>query len=202
MARPPEILDARPAAGLSNQRVRNARLASAARVRGLSGGTMPKSTKRSTKTSLKQSPAADAHDELMAEELEAVRSELSRVDSKSSMLLGLAAGGLLLATTGQPAGIGGWLIKAGMGGAAASIVPLLAVVRPRLGATGFPHHARRSVGEVQAELAKVNPRMWRSEQLIALSKIAVRKFKLLRIAVILQVLALVIASAGAMLIVV
>lgn len=157
---------------------------------------------RTTKASAKKSRVTDFHEELLTEELEAVRGELGRVDSKASMLLGLAAGGLLLATAPQPPGFAGWLIKAGMGVAAASLVPLLAVVRPRLGATGFPHHARRSPAEIQTELAKANPRTFRSEQLIALSKIALRKFKLLRVAVILQVLALVVAGMGAMLIVV
>jgi pycsar effector protein len=154
--------------------------------------------KRSTKTS----PGAEPHDEILVEELNAVHSELSRVDNKSSMLLGFAAGGLLLATTGQPQGIGGWLFKAGVGFAAASIIPLLAVVRPRLGSTGFPYHARRTVAEIESELANVNPRRWRSEQLIALSRIAVRKFKLLRVAAGLQTIALVLASVGTLLVLV
>jgi hypothetical protein len=144
----------------------------------------------------------ERHDEIIVEELNAVHGELQRVDSKSSMLLGFAAGGLLLVTATQPAGLGGWLIKAGLGLAAASIVPLLAVVKPRLGRGGFAHHARRSVAEIRAELGKVDPRTWRSEQLIALSKIAVRKFKLLRVAVGLQTIALVVASAGAALLLV
>ena len=153
--------------------------------------------KRSTKTS----PGAEPHDEILVEELNAVHSELSRVDNKSSMLLGFAAGGLLLATSGQPTGIGGWLFTGGVGFAAASIIPLLAVVRPRLSrSTGFPSHARRSVEEIQSELAKVSPRRWRSAQLIALSRIAVRKFQLLRVAAALQIVALVLASAGILLV--
>jgi hypothetical protein len=158
--------------------------------------------KRSRKKSSKRSAEDELHDEILVEELNAVHGELSRVDSKSSMLLGFAAGGLLLATTTQPPGLGGWLIKVGVGLAAASIVPLLAVVKPRLGRGGFPHHARRTPAEIKAELAKVDPRTWRSEQLIALSRIAVRKFKLLRVAVATQTIALLIAAIGALLIVV
>jgi hypothetical protein len=146
--------------------------------------------------------AAAAHDEILIEELNAVHGELGRVDNKSSMLLGFAAGGLLLATTVPPVGLGGWLFTAGMGLAAASIVPLLSVVRPRLGSGGFAHHARRTAAQIQAELSKVDPRTWRSEQLIALSRIAVRKFKLLRIAAAMQTLALLAASVGAVLVMV
>lgn len=166
------------------------------------GGHSQRHVKRSGKRSSKTSAATEAHDEILVEELNAVHGELSRVDSKSSMLLGFAAGGLLLATTAQPAGLAGWLIKAGMGLAAASIVPLLAVVRPRLGSTGFPYHARRTIAQLQEELAKVDPRAWRSQQLLALSRIALRKFKLLKVASALQTLALIVASAGAILIVV
>ena len=158
--------------------------------------------RRVMKRSTKKSPQADLQDEILVEELNAVHGELARVDNKSSMLLGLAAGGLLLATTGQPLGIGGWLFRAGVGFAAASVIPLLAVVRPRLGSTGFPYHARKTAEALQSELAKVNPRRWRSEQLITLSRIAVRKFKLLRIAVTLQAIALVLAAAGTLLVMV
>ena len=142
----------------------------------------------------------DGHDEIVHEELAAVHAELERVDSKSSILLGFAAGSLLVASVPLPAGLGGLLIKAGVGLAAASIVPLLAVVRPRLGTGGFPRHARRTVAQVRAELSKVNPRIWRCEQLKVLSSIAVRKFKLLRLASTLQALALVVAGAGALLV--
>jgi hypothetical protein len=156
--------------------------------------------RRSRKKSAKKSAEDELHDEIIIEELNAVHGELSRVDSKSSMLLGFAAGGLLLATATQPPGLGGLLIKAGVGLAAASIIPLLAVVKPRLGRGGFAHHARRTAAEIKAELSKVDPRTWRSEQLIALSKIAVRKFKLLRVAVATQTVALLIASIGALMI--
>jgi hypothetical protein len=163
------------------------------------GGHSRRPLKRSKKGSANKSRADELQDEVLVEELQAVHGELARVDSKSSMLLGFAAGGLLLATTGQPPGIGGWLFRAGAGFAAASIIPLLTVVRPRLGSTGFSHHARRTVAEIQSELSRVNPRRWRSEQLITLSRIAVRKFKLLRIAAALQIVALLLASAGTVL---
>jgi dienelactone hydrolase len=168
------------------------------------GGHLRQHPKRSRKRSAKKRAHADVtmHDEIMVEELNAVHGELSRVDSKSSMLLGFAAGGLLLATAVPATGLGGLLIKAGTGLAAASIVPLLVVVRPRLGATGFPHHAVRTIAQIKAELAKVNPVTWRSEQLLALSRIAVRKCKLLRLATALQTLALVVACAGALLVMV
>jgi hypothetical protein len=156
--------------------------------------------KRRVKRTPSKPAREDLHDEILVEEINAVHGEMSRVDSKSSMLLGFAAGGLLLSTAGQPAGLGGWLIKAGIGLAAASIVPLLAAVRPRLGSTGFPHHATRTIAQVRRELAKVNPNTWRVEQLIALSRIAVRKFKLLRVAAVLQTVALLVASAGALLV--
>jgi hypothetical protein len=155
--------------------------------------------RRPAKRSKAGSGAAVLHDEVLVEELQAVHSELSRVDSKSSMLLGFAAGGLLLASAAHPVGVGGWLFRAGVGFAAASIVPLLAVVRPRLGPTGFPHHARRTVAELESELTGVDPRRWRSEQLIILSRIAVRKFKLLRVAAALQTAALLLALAGTVL---
>ena len=178
------------------------RLASA---RDLSDVDLPPQTRarRSSRRSTKASAGADqSQDAILVEELDAVHNELGRVDNKSSMLLGFAAGGLLLGTTALPTGVGGWLFRAGLGFAAASIVPLLAVVRPRLGSGGFARHARRTVTEVESELSKVNPRAWRSEQLIALSKIAVRKFKLLRVAAGLQIVALVLASTGALLLMV
>jgi hypothetical protein len=163
------------------------------------GGHVRHAEKVSRRKTRQAFPEHDIHDEIMVEELHAVHGELSRVDSKSSILLGFAAGGLLLTTAGIPPGPGGWLIKLGVGIAAASIVPLLFVVRPRLGSTGFPHHARRTVEQIRAELIKVNARTWRSEQLIALSRIAVRKCRLLKIAASLQTAALVVAAAGALL---
>lgn len=169
-----------------------------------SGDTHIRSRRRPRRSAKKSAAAAanghQPHDEILIEELNAVHGELGRVDSKSSMLLGFAAGGLLLATAAPPAGIGAWIMRAGMAFAAASIVPLLAVVRPRLGSGGFTHHARRTVEQIQAEMTKVSPRTWRSEQLIALSRIAVRKFKLLRVAAGLQIVALVLAGAGAVLV--
>ena len=175
------------------------RLASA---RDIGDVNMPAQTRprRAARKSTKAAGRDDqARDEILVEELEAVHNELGRVDNKSSMLLGFGAGGLLLGTTALPAGIGGWLFRAGLGFAAASIVPLLAVVRPRLGSGGFARHARRTVPEVESELSRVNPRTYRSEQLIALSRIAVRKFKLLRVAAGLQIVALVLTAAGALL---
>ena len=168
--------------------------------RSVPGTIVRRRARKSTRTSAVSEADDRAHEEILIEELNAVHGELGRVDNKSSMLLGFAAGGLLLASAVPPAGVGGWIYNLGIGLAAASIVPLLAVVRPRLGRGGFTHHAQRTPAEIQAELSKVNPRTWRCEQLIALSRIAVRKFKLLRLAAGLQTLALVVAGAGVLLV--
>jgi hypothetical protein len=139
------------------------------------------------------------HEDLLVEELHAVRGELGRIDSKSSMLLGFAGGGLVLAATIQSAGIGGWLVRAGMGIASVSLVPLLAVVRPRIGPTGFPWHARHNPREVDSRLHMRHPDRWRSLQLTILSRLVLRKYRLLRTAVTLQMAGLLVSLAGALL---
>jgi Pycsar effector protein len=131
-------------------------------------------------------------DDLLAEELAAVRGELARVDGKSSTLLALAAGGLAVAATTHPHSVlGAWLIRAAMFTTAVALVLVLFVVRPRLGRTGFFQHARRSAADTRTELAESDLHAWRSRELLVLSRIAVRKYELLRAAVTLQIIALV-----------
>jgi hypothetical protein len=136
--------------------------------------------------------------DLLVEELAAVRGELTRVDTKASMLLALAAGGMaVVATTdrrGLPAGL---LVDAGMVTMALALLVLLWGVRPRLGTSGFLRHARGTADGVRAELTGCDVRTWRSRELTSLSRIARRKYELLRSAVDLLSIALVLILAGA-----
>ncbi|MCW2864289.1 MAG: hypothetical protein JWP48_5997 [Actinoallomurus sp.] len=113
------------------------------------------------------------------------------------MLLTLTAGGMaVVATTDRhdlPAGL---LVDAGMVTMGLTLLVLLWAVRPRLGTSGFLHHARGTADGVRAELAGCDVRTWRSRELTSLSRIARRKYELLRSAVDLLSVAVVLVLAG------
>jgi hypothetical protein len=135
--------------------------------------------------------------DLLTEELAAVRGELTRVDSKASMLLALAAGGMaVVATADQHRLAAVLLVNGGMVSVGLALVLLLSVVRPRLGVTGFLRHAGGTIDDVRAELTTCDADVWRSQELACLSRIARRKYELLRSAVDLLSLALALILAG------
>lgn len=135
--------------------------------------------------------------DLLTEELTAVRGELTRVDSKASMLLALAAGGMAVVATADHHRMAAVvLINAGMVSLGLALILLLSVVRPRLGVTGFLRHAGGTIEDVRAELTTFDADTWRSQELTCLSRITRRKYELLRWAVDLLSLALVLILAG------
>ncbi|WP_329368526.1 DUF5706 domain-containing protein [Streptomyces sp. NBC_00669] len=115
-----------------------------------------------------------------------MKAEIARTDGKVSLLLAFV--GALLAgvwTVGAgwplPAGAVGFGL-AGVGSLVAVAGLLLWAVRPNLGGprpVGFPLWATLSAAQVRAELADED----RAEHVAALSRIAVRKYVLLRRAV-------------------
>jgi hypothetical protein len=129
---------------------------------------------------------ADLEDELLTEELEAVRGELLRVDQKSETLLTLAAAGFAVALTGgRPHdALAGRLSAAGLLAAGAATMQLLLVVQPRLGAAWSRRLTRERSG------ASAGLRTWRCGELTALSRIVVAKYRMLRIAAYLLMCAL------------
>jgi hypothetical protein len=135
--------------------------------------------------------------DLLVEELAAVRGKLTRVDGKASMLLALAAGGMAQVATADrhdlPAVL---LVDAGMVATGLALLLLLWAVRPRLGTSGFLRHARGTADGVRAEPAGCDARTWRSRELTCLSRIARRKYELLRSAVDLLSLGLALILAG------
>lgn len=116
-----------------------------------------------------------------------VKAEIARTDGKVSLLLafiGALLAGVCTVGAGRPlpvvaAGFG----LAGVGVLVAVAGLLLWAVRPNLGGgarpVGFPRWATLSAAEVRAELAVDD----RAEHVAALSRIAVRKYTLLRRAV-------------------
>jgi hypothetical protein len=131
----------------------------------------------------------------IAGELAAVRGELSRVDAKCGTLAGLAGAALafLVTQTGHgPLAVRILLGTAGAVMAAATMVLLLAVLRPRLGSTGFRRYAVMSGNELADLFTRgrstpaagaVLATSLEIEDLQVLSQIVNRKFLGLRLAV-------------------
>jgi hypothetical protein len=118
-------------------------------------------------------------DDQIAEELEAVRGELLRVDNKSGTLLTLAAAGFALAATGgpPPGTVAGGLLMVGLLVAGVAMLQLLLVVRPRLGMAWSRRLERGRPDEPSARL-----HTWRRGELAALSGVLVAKYRMLRAA--------------------
>lgn len=133
-------------------------------------------------------PAGTAHVDASLDAARAdVKAEIARTDGKVSLLLAFV--GVLLAGV-WTVGAGRCLPAAAVGFGLAGVGVLVAVaglllwaVRPNLGGgarpVGFPRWATLSAAEVRAELAVED----RAEHVAALSRIAVRKYTLLRRAV-------------------
>jgi hypothetical protein len=144
----------------------------------------------------------------LATELAAVRGELTRVDAKCSTLTGLA--GAMLAFLVTQAGHGPIAARVLVAAAgvvlAAAILTLLSVLRPRLGSTGFRRYATMSSAQVRALFLVHSPYDpgargnggpagsgdgIEAEDLQVLSVITDRKYRGLRLAVDLTVVAVV-----------
>jgi Pycsar effector protein len=129
---------------------------------------------------------------LLAEQVASVRTELGRTDSKAGALLSLDAAGLAYLTTqasGRPVAVQLLLAAAGIALAAAAVILLVCVLRPRLGTTSFCDYAGQSGREILAALADRDLQHVRAEDLGVISEIAHRKFVRLRLAVDLTVAA-------------
>ncbi|MDR8415078.1 DUF5706 domain-containing protein [Nonomuraea sp. 3-1Str] len=143
-------------------------------------------------------------DELLAvlhREGDAARAELARVDAKANMLLAFALGALT-AVAAALITAGPRLSVAEVAGVLLATLPLtgaagvlLTVVRPRIprvGGTGFVAHARTSGGqELLAAVATAQPEARAADDLHRLSRIALAKYTLVRLAVDLMLVALV-----------
>lgn len=141
-----------------------------------------------------RSPAAAVLAAALEAETTAARAELARGDSKAATLLGFAGTGFsLLAAAGAAvaahltliAQIGLWTSVAAL---AAAVAVLLGVIRPHLKPTGgtgygFVAHAATDVHQLLAALAADHddPRRCAAE-VIALSRLALTKYKRLRAA--------------------
>ena len=128
-------------------------------------------------------------------ELAAVRAELPRVDAKCSTLAGLTMAGLAFLST--QVSHGPMVVRVLMGAAgvvlaAATLVLLVAVIRPRMGTTGFRLYAGMSPERVRELFAEQVGAAGRQEHdLVVLSSITDRKYRNLRIAVDLTAVAVV-----------
>jgi hypothetical protein len=138
----------------------------------------------------------------LADELAGVRAELPRVDSKCSMLLGVTMAGLAFLSTQVrhgPLVVRLFTGAAGLTLAAATIVLLLAVIRPRLQNTGFRIYAGMSPADVRAlfdagQADAVQRRQ--AHHLVVLSTITNRKYVGLRYAVDLSAVAALLTAAA------
>jgi hypothetical protein len=115
-----------------------------------------------------------------------VKAEIARTDNKVSLLLAfvgaLLAGAWSVASGRSLPAAAGVFGLAGIGVLVAVAGLLLWAVRPNLGGArpaGFPRWAALSASEIRAELAGAD----RAEHVAVLSRIAVRKYVLLRRAV-------------------
>lgn len=125
-----------------------------------------------------------ASHQAIADELAAVRAELPRVDAKVGTLASLTMAGLAFLATQVAHGpilVRILMSAAGVLLAAATLVLLLAVLRPRFGTTGgFRRWARLSEEEIPAALGEDSRHV---RDLITIASIADRKFTGLRWAV-------------------
>jgi Family of unknown function (DUF5706) len=151
--------------------------------------------------------------ELLTSQLAAVRGELTRVDAKCSTLVSLAGAALAFLVTQAhgPLLVRVLLAAAGVTLAGATVA-LLAVLRPRLGTTGFRRFAVMDSAEVRALFtvrhpfdpeargnggaAQADPVGIECEDLRVLSQIVNRKYLGLRLAVDLVAAAAVLVAAA------
>jgi hypothetical protein len=137
---------------------------------------------------------------IVAGELAAVRGELIRVDGKCATLAGLAVAALAFvltqASVRTPLVERVLLVTAAVALAAAALVLLLRVLRPAFGPTGFCRWAGMSPAEIQAELADVAEDFHQAAEVAVLSRLADRKFRALRTAIHLLVVAVVLIAAA------
>ena len=122
----------------------------------------------------------------LSAELAAVRGELPRVDGKCGTLAGLTMAGVAFLATQVghgPVPVRVLMGAAGVVLAAATLVLLLAVIRPRMGSTGFRLYAQKTpatVGEAVADHAAAGG--LHERELVAVSVIVNRKYLALRAA--------------------
>ncbi|RAY16374.1 hypothetical protein DPM19_05710 [Actinomadura craniellae] len=140
---------------------------------------------------------------LLADELAAVRGELVRIDAKCATLAGLSGAALafLVTQTGtaEPWPVRALLAAAGIALAAAAVLLLAGVLRPRLGCTGFLRYATQSAPEIRRGLMLLNPHGVEEHQateLLVLSRIARAKNVRLRRSVDLMTAGLVLVGAA------
>lgn len=132
----------------------------------------------------------------LTNELAAVRAELPRVDAKCSTLTGLTMAGIaFLATqvTHGPVPVRILMGAAGLTLAAATVVLLTAVIRPRLASTGFRAYATATPAELRMLLV-AECRATQERDLIVLSQITNRKYRGLKLATDLTVVAVALAA--------
>lgn len=142
------------------------------------------------------------HALLLSTELVGVRAELNRVDAKCQMLAGLSGAAAAFTATqviGHGPAITRWMLGlAGVVLAAATVLLLAAVIRPRLGVTGFCQYADLPYDDVEAlfkhgrtdrrSAGTFDPTAVEAEEvelidLMALSRLVKRKYTWLRGAV-------------------
>lgn len=144
-------------------------------------------------------PTPAPSDRALADACTGVLTEIGRTDSKASLLLAFV--GAVLAGLASLADNDLPTVARVLGGGAvaafgAAVVLLLLVVRPRLGGgdrASFPYWATCTTGEVRASLLEE----WRAERIGVLSRIAMRKMRLLQRAVDTVFVALVLLAAAA-----
>jgi xanthine/uracil permease len=140
--------------------------------------------------------------ERLNEELAAVRTELTRLDGKCSTLAGLS-GAALVFVAARVAGHGPMLAKvplvvSGVALAAAAVVLLATVLRPRFGPTGFNRYAVMTATQIRTllESSAGDEDTDRARDLNILSGIARTKNRRLRMAVDLIITAVVLIALG------
>ncbi|RSN53317.1 Pycsar system effector family protein [Actinomadura sp. WAC 06369] len=138
----------------------------------------------------------------LAAELAAVRAELARVDAKCGTLAGLAGAAVAFVATQVTRGPVPMRITLGAAGlvlAAAAVVLLACVLRPRLGASGFRRWVAMDavqVADCHMEADQDLITSWQCEDLVVLSRICDRKNRRLRLAVDLIAFGVLLIAAG------
>jgi hypothetical protein len=132
----------------------------------------------------------------LTNELAAVRAELPRVDAKCGTLTGLTMAGIaFLATqvTHGPTAVRVLMAASGLTMAAATVVLLAVVIRPRFGSTGFRAYATATPAELRTLLI-AECQATQERDLIVLSRITNRKYRGLKLATDLTVVAVALAA--------
>ncbi|MDA2804550.1 hypothetical protein [Nocardiopsis suaedae] len=129
----------------------------------------------------------------LSEAIEEVRTEVGRIDTKASLLMGLAGAGAGIAAsgdllTGDEPGV--WLVRAGAAALAGATLAALKAVRPRLARAPFMRN--RSVAAPRLALDLESPQ----ERYQALCTVAAAKYKAVRCAVDLIIFAVLTIAAG------